>query len=50
MVGTKLQECKLQECEGLKALTHGAIVLATCNAILLTGGVKLANTCFHPCP
>ena len=31
----------------LKALSHGAIFLATCNAILLLGDVKLANTCFH---
>ena len=30
-----------------KALSHGAIFLATCNAILLLGDVKLANTCFH---
>ena len=27
----------------LKALSHGAIFLATCNAILLLGDVKLAN-------
>ena len=32
---------------GVKALSHGAIFLATCNAILLLGDVKLANTCFH---
>ena len=31
----------------LKALTHGAIFLATCNAILLLRDVKLANTSFH---
>ena len=31
----------------VKALSHGAIFLATCNAILLLGDVKLANTCFH---
>ena len=31
----------------LKALTHGAIFLATCKAILLLGDVKLANTSFH---
>ena len=30
-----------------KALSHGAIFLATCNAILLLGDVKLANTSFH---
>ena len=29
------------------ALSHGAIFLATYNAILLVGDVKLANTCFH---
>ena len=28
----------------LKALSHGAIFLATCNAILLLVDVKLANT------
>ena len=31
----------------LKALSHDAIFLATCNAILLLGNLKLANTCFH---
>ena len=31
----------------LKALSHGAIFLATCNAILLLGDVKLANTYFY---
>ena len=31
----------------LKALSHSAIFLATCNAILLLGDVKLANTSFH---
>ena len=31
----------------LKALSHGAIFLATCNAVLLLGDVKLANTSFH---
>ena len=31
----------------VKALTHGAIFLATCNAILLLEDVKLANTSFH---
>ena len=31
----------------LKALSHGAIFLATCNIILLLGDVKLANACFH---
>ena len=30
-----------------KALSHGVIFLATCNAILLLGDVKLANTCFY---
>ena len=29
----------------VKALSHGAIFLATCNAIPLLGDVKLANTC-----
>ena len=32
----------------IKALSHGAIFLATCNAILLLVDVKLANTRFHP--
>ena len=31
----------------VKALSHGAIFLATCNAILLSGDAKLANTSFH---
>ena len=31
----------------VKALSHGTISLATCNAILLLGDVKLANTCYH---
>ena len=31
----------------LKALSHGAIFPATCNAILLLGDVNLANTSFH---
>ena len=31
----------------LKALSHDAIFLATCNAILLLRDVKLANTSFH---
>ena len=30
-----------------KALSHGAIFHATCNAILLLVDVKLANTSFH---
>ena len=33
--------------ETLKALSHDAILLATCNAILLLSDVKLANTRFH---
>ena len=31
----------------LKVLSHGAIFLATCNAILLLVDAKLANTRFH---
>ena len=31
----------------IKALSHGAIFLATCNAILLLVDVKLANTGLH---
>ena len=31
----------------VKALSHGAIFFATCNAILLLVDVKLANTRFH---
>ena len=31
----------------IKALLHGAIFLATCNAILLLVDVKLANTRLH---
>ena len=30
-----------------KALSDSAIFVAACNAILLLGDVKLANTCFH---
>ena len=30
-----------------KALSHGAIFLATCNAILLLEDEKLENSCFH---
>ena len=33
--------------DDLKALSHGAIFLATCNAILLLVDVKLANARFH---
>ena len=33
--------------DALKAVSHGAIFLATCNAILLLVDVKLANTRFH---
>ena len=33
--------------EFLKALSHDAIFLATCNAILLLGDAKLANASFH---
>ena len=29
----------------VRALSHGAIFLAACNAILLFGDVKLANAC-----
>ena len=31
----------------LKALSHGAIFLATCKAVLLLGDVKLANTSLY---
>ena len=34
-------------CESSKALLHGTIFLATCNAILRLGDEKLENTCFH---
>jgi hypothetical protein len=33
--------------ESLKAMLHGAIFLATCNAILLLRDVKLPNTSLH---
>ena len=39
--------CGLYVSNNVKALTHGAIFLATCNAIVLLGDVKLANTCFR---
>jgi hypothetical protein len=34
----------------LKAMLHGAIFLATCNAILLLRDVKLPNTSLHYAP
>ena len=34
----------------LKAMSHGAIFLATCNAILLLRDVKLPNTSLHYTP
>jgi hypothetical protein len=34
----------------VKAMLHGAIFLATCNAILLLRDVKLPNTSFHYTP
>jgi hypothetical protein len=37
------------EC-ALKAMLHGAIFLATCNAILLLRDVKLPNTSLHYTP
>ena len=42
-------ECKIRYAEHtcIKALSHGAIFLATCNAILLLLDVKLANARFH---
>jgi hypothetical protein len=33
--------------DSLKAMLHGAIFLATCNAILLLRDVKLPNTSLH---
>ena len=42
-------ECKSRYAKHtcIKAMSHGAIFLATCNAILLLVHVKLANTRFH---
>ena len=40
-------DCLKEKIYKLKALSHGAIFLATCNAILLLVDVKLANTRFH---
>ena len=37
----------LVACGAIKALSHGVIFLATCNAILHLGDVKLINTSFH---
>jgi hypothetical protein len=37
----------MQTYKELKAMLHGAIFLATCNAILLLRDVKLPNTSFH---
>ena len=41
-------ECKNRYAKNtcIKALSHGAIFLATCNAILLLVDVKLANTIY----
>ena len=39
--------CLVADHLGIKALSHGAIFLATCNAILLLRDVKLANTSYH---
>jgi hypothetical protein len=39
-----------KNCIRLKAMLHGAIFLATCNAILLLRDVKLPNTSLHYTP
>ena len=43
----EVQRYDSKQHDALKALSHGAIFLATCNAILLLVDVKLANTRFH---
>ena len=45
--GLSFDKCMISTRIKLNALSHGAIFLATCNAILLLGDVKLANACFH---
>ena len=43
----EVQRYDSKQHDALKALSHGAIFFATCNAILLLLDVKLANTRFH---
>ena len=43
----EVQRYDQKQHDALKALSHGAIFLATCNAILLLVDVNLANTRFH---
>ena len=43
----KVQRYDSKQRDALKVLSHGAIFLATCNAILLLVDAKLANTRFH---
>jgi hypothetical protein len=44
------QDSKRHHRIGHKAMLHGAIFLATCNAILLLRDVKLPNTSLHYTP
>ena len=44
---TCTEQIQIVNAWNFKALSHGVIFRATCNAILLLGDVKLANTCFH---
>ena len=55
----KLQEYFFKHCDtsymkncnrAFKAMLHGAIFIATCNAILLLRDVKLSNTSLHYTP
>ena len=43
----EVQRYDSKQRDALKVLSHGAIFLATCNAILLLVDEKLANTRFH---
>ena len=43
----EVQRYDSKQRDALKVLSHGAIFLATCNAILLLVDTKLANTRFH---
>ena len=46
----ELEEVEEEFIHPLKAMLHGAIFLATCNAILLLRNVKLPNTSLHYTP
>jgi hypothetical protein len=49
-LGRGTREMKIRHASTVKAMLHGAIFLATCNAILLLRDVKLPNTSLHYTP